>query len=438
MASAGFVCFLDHDDLLAPAALEECLAALAEGLDAVYTDQDKIDELGFRGDPFHKPDWSPEYLRGMMYVGHLLCVRRDLALLAGGFDPHFDGVQDFEFLLRYSERTQRIGHLSRILYHWRAVPGSLASSLDAKTGIDRLQAEAVQGQLDRLGLPGRAECGALPHRVRVVPLPLREHPRVSILIPAKDMPDVLETCLSSLFEKTSYPNFEVICIDHQTTDPRPSRLMTTYPVRRVRFAAQFNLSAASNFGARNARGEYLVFLNNDIEVITPRWIEEMLYYAAQDDVGAVGGLLLHPDGSVQHAGVVLGGRGTADHVLQHGGDSDGYAGSLSCAREVSAVTAACMMVKKRLFDQAGGFHEHYSVAYQDVDFCLELRSMGMRNIFAASAVFLHPESCLQGSCYDLADRKLFLDRWKNVIHASDPYCNPNFDLHACDYSLKPD
>lgn len=437
-SSGEYVCFLDHDDLLVPTALSECLEMLEDKeLDAVYTDSDKVDQAGIRYEPFHKPDWSPEYFRGVMYVGHLLCVRRELALKIGAFDSYYDGVQDFEFMLRYSEQTQRIGHISSILYHWRAVPGSVAAASDAKGDVGRLQKEAVQAHINRLQLPAVAESGSSPHRVRIMPLPPIDHPKVSIVIPTKDAPDLLERCLSSIVDRTTYPNFEIICVDNETTDSRALSLMRTFPVNRILLPGKFNYSRANNIGVQHARGEFLVFMNNDIEVITDAWVEEMLYYARQKDVGAVGALLLYPDNTVQHAGVVLGCRGTADHVLRHApSDSDGYAGSLSTAHEVSAVTAACMMVNRLRFEQAGGFNEHYFTSYQDVDFCLQLRALNLRNIFAPGARFFHLESVSRGRYYDFVDRNLLLDQWGETIESSDPYYNRNFDVETCVYALK--
>lgn len=438
MAEGEFVCFLDHDDLLARSALEECWAALANNLDAVYTDSDKVDEYGLRSEPFHKPDWSPEYFRSVMYIGHLLCVRLETALAVGAFKLEFDGVQDFEFMLRFSESTNRIGHIDKILYHWRAVPGSVAANSWAKPNIEPLQQKAVQSQLDRLGLPATAQRGPFPQRVRVIPNPRTHHPKVSIIIPTKDAPDVLENCLTSIFEKSSYPVLEVLCIDNNSQHPRAISLMkNAFPVKRIPYHDCFNFSRVSNLGVQHADGTMLVFLNNDIEVITPDWIEQMLYYAEQADVGAVGGLLTYPDSLVQHAGVVLGCRGTADHVLRRvPSDVDGYAGSLSCAREVSAVTAACLMVRRHLFEEAGGFNEHFFTAYQDVDLCLQLRNMGKRNIYTPNAVLIHHESYSRGKYYDFIDRNLLLDRWEEVIQRGDPYYNSHFNLEACDYTLQ--
>jgi GT2 family glycosyltransferase len=436
LAAGEFVCFVDHDDVLTPNAMERCLEPLQKGYDAVYTDSDKIDEDGTRGEPFHKPAWSPEYFRGVMYIGHLLCVRRSLAQAVRGFDSHFDGVQDFEFFLRCTERTDKIAHIPEVLYHWRKVSGSVAADGDAKGDLGRLQCQAVQQHLDRLGLKATAHVGDYAHRVKILPNARVSFPSVSIIIPTKDNPEVLNACLYSLFSKNTYTNFEVLCIDNETIDPTALQILREAPVERILFPGRFNYSKANNLGLAHATGDYLVFMNNDIEVLTPDWIERMLYYAEQPDVGAVGGLLYFPNTTVQHAGVVLGCRGTADHVLRGlPGDSDGYAGSLSCAHEVSAVTAACMMMPRQLYQEVGGFNEHFFTHYQDVDLCLKVRQRGKRIVFTPHAKFIHHESVSRGQHYDLVDRALLLDYWEPLIKKGDPYYNPKFNVQACDYSL---
>jgi GT2 family glycosyltransferase len=434
-AQGEFVAFLDHDDLLHNEAVARSLAALDQGLDAVYTDSDKVDAFGLRTEPFHKPAWSPDYFRGVMYVGHLLTLRTELARRAGGFDSRFDRIQDYEFFLRVSEQTQRIGHIPEVLYHWRTVPGSIASEESAKGDIQNLQVAAVSQHLARLALPALAEPGPQAHRVRVKPA-LRDYPKISIVIPTKDAPDVLETCLKSLFERSTYTRFEVVLCDNDTTDARARNLFTRFPVVVQPVPGRFNYSRANNLGVAASSGEYLVFLNNDTELVTPDWLEEMLLYAAQPGVGAVGAKLLYPDRTLQHAGVILGMRGTADHGMRFAPeDADGYFGSLSVAREVSAVTAACLMVRRSSFDAARGFNEHYFTAYQDVDLCLTLRRQGLRNIFQPNAVLLHYESRTRGKYYDHVDRHLLLDRFHPEIDAGDPYYNPNFDLDSGDYRL---
>ena len=434
LATGEYVCCLDHDDLLHPEAIELCLEQLAAGCDAVYTDSNKTSEEGVCDEPFYKPDWSPEYFRSVMYVGHLLCVRRDGALAAGGFDSRFNGVQDFEFFLRYSERYNKVGHIPRILYHWRRVDGSTASSTSAKRNITLLQQRAVAGQLERMAINAQAVRGPRPHRVTVEPGPPLDSPRVSIIIATKDAPEVLSKCLESIFTLTTYQNIQVICADNDTTDEKALALMKRPGVDRILSPGKFNFSRINNQSAKFAEGEFLVFLNNDIEVLTSDWIEQLLYHAGQHDAGAVGALLVYPDRRVQHCGVALGFRGTADHVLR-GADSklDGYAGSLAHAHEVSAVTAACVMIRKSLFEEVGGFDEHFFTAYQDVDLCLRLMKAGKRNVYTPKAVLIHHESYTRKSYYDMVDRNLLLDAWEDLIEAGDPYYNINFDRTKVDY-----
>jgi GT2 family glycosyltransferase len=243
--------------------------------------------------------------------------------------------------------------------------------------------------------------------------------------------------LKSIFEKTSYPDFEVVVIDNDTSVPAALALLEQYPVRQIPFPGRFNFSRANNRGAEAATGEFLVFLNNDTEVMTKDWLEQLLYYAEQTEVGAAGALLAYDDRTVQHAGVALGMRGTADHVMRRFPiDVDGYAGSLACAREVTAVTAACLMIRASLFQEVGGFNEHYFTAYQDVDLCLRLRARGLRIISTPQAKLVHHESVSRQNYYDMIDRMLLLDQWEHVIERGDPYYNPNLNLQRGDYSLK--
>ena len=437
LARGEYLCFLDHDDLLHPSALEAMREKLQTGFDVVYSDEDKLDGAnGLLLEPFFKPDWSPEYFRGVMYVGHLLCVRRDLARQTR-FDSAFDGVQDFEFMLRLSETGAHVGHVSKVLYHWRKTPGSIAERTDAKPHIELLQKRAVNAHLDRLKLPARAEQANLPHRLRLVPTKRELYPPVSIIIPTRDAPEIFGQCLHSIFAKTSYPNFEVIVLDNETTDTQALDLMKEYSIQRIPFPGPFNFSRANNQAAAAARGELLLFLNNDTEVITTDWLQHLVYYAEQTDVGAAGALLAYDDETVQHAGVALGMRGTADHTMRRFPiDVDGYAGSLACAREVSAVTGACLMIRKSLFEEIGGFNEHFFTAYQDVDLCLRLRARGLRVICTPEALLLHHESVSRQSFYDMIDRMLLLDQWEEVIERGDPYYNPNLDLERGDYSLR--
>lgn len=436
-ASGQYVCFLDHDDLLHPLALESLDDKLGQGYEVAYSDEDKLDDAsGALLEPFFKPEWSPEYFRGVMYVGHLLCVKRELALRTR-FDSSYDGVQDFEFMLRLSELNPRIGHVPRILYHWRKTPGSIAESPDAKPKIGILQEQAVNSLLQRLNLPARAEQARLPHRLNIIPGERDAPAPVSIVIPSKNAPDVLGRCLKSLFEQTSHPAFEVIVMDNNTTDERALRLMRDYPVRRIPFPDPFNFSRANNQGAAEAKGDLLVFLNNDTEVITADWLQHLAYYAEQQDVGAAGAVLAYKDRTVQHAGVVLGMRGTADHLMRKFPvEVDGYAGSLACAREVTAVTGACLMIRKALFTEIGGFNPHFFTAYQDLDLCLRLRARGLRVICTPRALLFHHEYTSRRSYYDMVDRTLLLDQWEEAIERGDPYYNRNLNLQRGDYSRR--
>lgn len=435
-ASGEFVAFLDHDDLLAPEAVARVAAALeATAADALYTDQDTIDAHGHRVHTFHKPDWSPEYLRHVMYVGHLLVVRRSLADRLGGFDARFDGVQDFEFALRLGEATSRIAHVPEVLYHWRAVAGSVAASATAKRGIGPLQARAVQEHLDRLGLPATAAVHPrFAHRCMVTPR-LTRHPRVSIVIPSRDRPDLIGECLRSIHEKTVWPDLEVVVVDTGSTDPRARAVYREHAVRVVDAPGPFNFSGANNRGAAAASGEILVFLNNDTAVVSPDWIEHVVFHLLPADVGAVGPLLVYPDGRVQHAGVVLGARGTADHVMRRfPADADGYSGSLSCPREVSAVTGACLGIRRESLARVGGWNELYATHYQDVDLCLKLRRAGLRCLVTPDVRLVHHESPSRGDRYDMLDRLLLLDTFGDVIAAGDAFYPAACSLDRLDYS----
>ena len=311
--------------------------------DVIYTDEDKIDRRGRHTEPFLKPDWSPEFFRGVMYVGHLLVIRRSLVESVGGLDPAFDGVQDYELMLRVSERTERIEHLARILYHWRKLPGSIASSTDAKAGISELQAAAVARHLDRTGIAALARANPdFPHRAMIQPAPTPAvAPRLGDRARRRTPRSTLRAAFDSIFTRSTYPNFGVTLVDTGTTDPRALRVVRRATRSRFFRTEGGSTSLASTTWRRaHTDGEILVFLNNDTEVETPGWLEVMVSLAELEGVGAVGPLLLYPNGTVQHAGVVLGLRGTADHIMRgFPSDVDGYAGSLTCTREVSAVTA---------------------------------------------------------------------------------------------------
>jgi GT2 family glycosyltransferase len=440
VAKGEFIALLDHDDLLTVDALLEMVDLIntRPSVDVIYSDQDKVDENIKFSSPFYKPDWSPEFLLGVMYVGHLLVVRRDIALQAGGFNSKFDKVQDYEFMLRVAEITDKIEHVSKVLYHWRMIEGSLAFGENEKSDIDSLQVAAVNESFQRCGIRAVAATnGMYSHRVKCKPLPRTVNPKVSIIIPSKDSYTHIERCLLSIFEKTTYTNFEVIVVDNGTTDKRALKTLMTYPVKVIPYDEEFNFSKANNIGVESCNGEILILLNNDTEVITPDWIENLLYFLEKDKVGAVGPMLIYPDETVQHAGVVLGFRGTADHIMRgFPKDSDGYAGSLSCTREVSAVTGACLMMRKIDYNDLGGLVEYYAAHYQDVDLCLRIIDEGKRILYVSTVQLVHHESVSRKTYYDLVDRALLLDSWgKEIAGGGDRYYNKNFFLGHADYSL---
>jgi O-antigen biosynthesis protein len=432
LSTGDFLALLDNDDELSLNALYENIKVLNmdSNTDLIYSDQDKIDEEDVHSNPFFKPDWSPEFFRGVMYVGHLLVVRKELATKIGLFDKRFDKVQDYEFALRLSEVTNNIFHIPKILYHWRTISSSGASNSEAKSGTNILHEKAVNEHLNRIGIKGLAKNEGTSHRLKIYPVAKADYPSVSIIIPTKDNGEILNVCLQSLFKITNYPTYEVILIDNNTKEERALEVMRRFNVRTIKYDCRFNYAEANNIGVSNANGEYIIFLNNDTKIIDGDWIKKMLFYAEQEGIGAVGPMLIYPDGTIQHAGVVLGFRGTADHIMrgyQH--DIDGYYGSLCCAREVSAVTAACLMIKKSVFNEVGGFNQHYQTIYQDVDLCLKIRDKNYNIIYTPSTKLIHFESKSRGNDYDYLDRLLLLDLWENKIKKGDPYYNINFDLN---------
>ncbi len=425
MASGDYVAFLDHNDELAPDALFQFATALSEqpDIDVLYSDEDTIDAVGRLSEPTFKPDWSPELLRGVMYVGHLLMVRRSLLAEVGGPDSAYDGVQDFELMLRLSERTDRIHHVRAILYHRRRLPGNAAAT-DATPDRDERQVAAVNAHLRRAGVPAIAKPHpSLPRRVILQPAPRRTSwPVVSIVILTGEAPAHLGRCLESLFSITTYPHLEVIVVDNASTDSTVKAILRQHPVTLVPFDGPFSFSRATSLGVAHARGLYVVLLNDDTEVLDPAWLQTLVFHMELPNVGVVGPLLLYPDGSVQHAGVALGLRGPADQVMRRfPADADGYAGSLCCTREVIAVTGACLMTSRQHYLDIGGLNEYYRTRYQDVDFCLRTWRMGRRILYTPRARLIHHESASRGKFDDPLDRALFRDAWGDLIARGDPF-----------------
>ena len=453
MATGEFIMFSDHDDTLAPNALFEIVKEMNEhpGTDVVYTDEDKVTMDGKRYfDPHFKPDFNLDMLRCNNYICHIFVVKREILEQVGMLRKEFDGAQDFDFILRCCEKAENIRHVAKILYHWRNHPASTAGNPESKMYAYEAGRNAVQAHYDRIGMKAEVSMTEQWGRYRTK-LFVEGEPLVTIIIPNKDHKKELKTCVDSLFEKTSYQNFEILIIENNSTG---KEIFAYYKeleaahenVRVLTWEKEFNYSAINNFGAEHARGEYLLLLNNDIEVKTENWMEEMLSYCQREDVGIVGAKLLFPNEKIQHAGVILGmgPSGTAGHLFYNfPGDQFVYAGRSQTTQNLSAVTAACMMVKKELYQKVGGMDEAFQVAFNDIDFCLRVRETGKLVVFQAYAELYHHESLTRG--YETSQKnkkrfkeeiKLFKTRWKGILEAGDPYYNPNLTLRRSDCTLR--
>ncbi|MGH7391727.1 MAG: glycosyltransferase family 2 protein [Candidatus Rokuibacteriota bacterium] len=437
MARGEFVGLLDHDDELTPDALLEVVKLLNRSpeLDLVYTDEDMLQPDGRRIRPFFKPDWSPDLLRAMNYITHFSVFRRRLVAELGGFRPGYDGSQDYDLLLRFTERTARIGHVPKVLYHWRITPGSAAGSPAAKPFAYEAAQRALEDSRERQGWPGRVRRGT-PGIYRTQYL-VRGEPAVSIVIPARDGPELLEACVRSIEEKTRYQRYEIVVVGDAgtgTVADALSRLATRRPVHRLDGAR--TVAELHNAGAARASGEHLVFMSPAVQVLDGEWLTALLEHAQRPEVGAVGAKLLYPDGRIQHAGVVLGMAGPANHAFRHQpGDVGGHWILANVVRNCSAVTGACMMVPRRAFDGVGGFDLRFRVAYADVDLCLRLRQRGALVLYTPWAVLGHADPGRR-AVLDLAhDEELCWRLWGDLIRRGDPYYNPNLTRASEDWSL---
>lgn len=452
LASGEFIVLLDHDDTLPIHAL----AAVAHELnhhpdaDIVYSDEDRLDDRGRRYGPYFKPDWNPELFFGQNFINHLGVYRSALVRRVGGFREGFEGSQDHDLALRVIEQTrpERIRHVPHVLYHWRAVKGSAARAVGEKTYAYAATRRAVQEHLDRTGV--HASCEPAPRlnyhqRIRYsLPQP---RPHVTIIIPTRDRIDVLSRCVRSVTSRSTYGSYDVVVVDNGSTaeDTRTyfDELRRDSRFSILRVDEPFNFSRLNNLAAAGARGSVLCFLNNDTEVISADWLEEMVGLAIQSGVGAVGAMLYYPNNVVQHAGVIVGLGGVAGHAhlgLPKG--APGYYGRAVLAQAMSAVTAACLVVRKSVFADAGGFDETLAVAYNDVDFCLRLQSRGLRNVWTPFAELYHFEGASRGRDDMsgqvrpgfLLESQIMKDRWADLLSA-DPHFNRNLSLDSPHFLL---
>ncbi|MGH2655661.1 MAG: glycosyltransferase family 2 protein [Actinomycetota bacterium] len=423
--TADFVGFLDHDDELKPNALYEVVLRLNDrsDLDLIYSDEDKVDVHGRLSDVFFKPDWSPDLLMSVNYLNHFTIYRTEVARRVGGFRPGFDGSQDFDLALRVSEATEGIDHIAMPLYSWRKVPGSAATHLDFKRYAFDAGTRALRAALERRGYQGTVNPGLVPGRYRVS-YSIRGHPRVVIIIPTRDRVDLLQRCVDSVRQRSTYDRFEVVVVDNDSTETATLEYLAGLSERVIRYPGDFDYAGMMNFAVEElGDADFVLLLNNDTEVISGEWIEAMVEHGQRPDVAAVGGRLLLRDGRPQHEGIVVGLGGSPAQNA-----SVDYFELGRTIRNCSAVTAACMLTRTEVFRELGGFEPRLRVAWGDVDYCLRAREKGYEIVYTPYALLYHEEGSTRGvgGLHGPEDDALFRSRWGDY---RDPYYNPNFDIH---------
>lgn len=451
-ASTGdYIALLDHDDLLAPQALNEVASLLREKpeLQWIYSDEDFIDKKGNRVAPHFKSNWNLYLLHAHNYITHLSVYKRELLENLGGCRIGFEGAQDYDLALRASEvvSKQQIGHISKILYHWRMHEGSTAANKDDKPYTVKAGRDALAEHLQRQEINAKVYDGNLDNFYHVQYLP-KQWPKVSIIIPTRDHKSVLETCVSSLLSKTDYPDFEVLIMDNQSQQLDALSYLTELAghenVSVVKHDKAFNYSEINNRAVQIATGEVIVLLNNDTEAINASWLKELVGLAMQPDVGCVGAKLLYPDQSIQHAGIVMGLGGYAAHSHRCTPEgSNGYFNRPHINQVMSGVTGACLAIRKETYIEVGGLDECYQVAYNDVDFCLKVKAAGFYNVYCAHAELHHYESKTRGDDAENEEKvkrfdkekALLLERWSSEIE-NDPYYSPHLTRDAEDFTIR--
>lgn len=452
MATGEFAGLLDHDDLLAPNALYEVAKALETepDIDVLYTDEDKVrgDEVLEHFQPHLKPDFNIDLLRSNNYICHFFVVRKSLLEKTGGFRREYDGAQDYDFIFRCTQAAGKIHHIPEILYHWRTHQSSTADNPESKLYAFEAGKRAIEENLRQNGLIGEVS-HTKDYGFYRVKYPVQGEPLVSIIIPNKDAKEDLEKCIRSILEKSSYTNYEILIVENNSTGEEIfsyyKELSENSRIRLLRWKREFNYSAINNYGAKKAKGDYLLFLNNDTEVISPDWIEEMLGFCQRPDTGIVGARLYFGNNTVQHAGTVIGIGGIAGHMFTDmPRERSGYMHKAAIIQDLSAVTAACMMVKRQVFDEVQGFEEQLSVAFNDVDFCLRVREKQYLVVYDPYVELYHYESKSRGAEDSKEKVRRFQSeiefmrcRWETLLKKGDPYYNKNLSLVKWNYSLKP-
>ena len=455
LATGDYIGLFDHDDILHPSALFEYTKVInSQDADYIYCDETtfKSGNIDHMLTMHFKPDYAVDNLRANNYICHFSVFKKTLLEGTELFRSKFDGSQDHDMILRLTDKAERVVHVPRLLYYWRCHPGSVASNIGAKEYAIDAAKGAVADHLRKHGYKDfRITSTRAFETIFKIRYKLEGTPLISIIIPNKDHKEDLKRCIDSILEKSTYTNYEIIVVENNSNNPDIFELYKDYEenhvnINVVKFQGEFNYSKINNFGASVAKGEYILLLNNDTEVITVNWLEEMLMYAQRDDVGAVGAKLYYKDHTIQHAGVVigLGAHRTAGHThYKMPRENLGYMGRLCYTQDVTAVTGACLLVKRSCFDEVGGLDENFRISLNDVDFCLKLREKGYLNIFTPFAELYHYESISRGldDNGEKAERynkesEAFREKWKEVLEKGDPYYNPNFSLDRSDFSVK--
>ena len=453
MATGDFIVLCDHDDLITPDALFEFAKEIVadKEVDSIYSDEDKIDEKSYDVfDPSFKPDFNIDMLRSQNYICHLYGVRRELVEKYGMFNSEYDGAQDYDFILRMSEHSRKIAHVAKILYHWRTHQGSTALNPESKMYAYDAGARAIGAHYARV-LPEiqieRIENGYTLGMYHTV-FKFNEYPLISVIIPNKDHTDDLDKAIRSMIEKGTWPNLEFIVVENNSTEEKTweyyKKIEKEYSqVKVVYYDGIFNYAKINNFGVRHARGEYYLFMNNDVELIEPDSLKEMMGYGQRNDVGAVGCRLLYEDNTLQHAGVIVGEIGVAEHIFKKQIEGMTYHARAMLTQDMSAVTAAVMLVKKEVFEKVEGFDERFAVAFNDIDICMKIREDKKLIVYAPYACFHHYESKSRGA-EDTPEKierfinevNLFNSKWRSFIENGDPYYNCNFSKKHTDCRLR--
>ena len=436
LAKGEWVGFLDHDDLLEPDALFHNVKWLQDHRDAdlIYSDEDKLTEQGFDS-PIFKPDWSPDYFLSCNYICHFTIIRRELLRKIGGFRSEFDGAQDYDLFLRVIEQTSRIDHIPRVLYHWRRSLASTADNIRRKPGSLETGRLALESHLERRKESGHVTVDWSTHAYWIK-RQLTEAKKISIIIPVRDRVDLLARCVDSLTSKTSYAPYEIVVVDNDSQSEGARTYFSHFKHRLLRYSGPFNFSAINNFAVEQTDSPWLLFLNNDTEVIEGDWLTMMAEQVQRPEVGAVGPKLLYPDDTVQHAGIVVGVGGIAEHAFRGlPAEAPGVCRQLQTTRNYSAVTGACLLTRREVFNEVGGFdEERLPVTFSDVDLCLKMRRAGYRVVYVPFAKLYHHESGTRRPAVEPLETEVMRERWPNVLE-HDPYYNPNLSRERADFSL---